>query len=115
LDLDADFVQVTIDKANIGSRSVAKILGFQSLVAMTAVGPGNKASDTQITYIRLNSRLVFRGTAYNKRPLDLIGHFCFIPGLEHLIHDSIVNEFFEWKYPIYQEDDLHLFSSDAGK
>jgi hypothetical protein len=42
------------------------------------------------------------------RAIDLIGHFAFIPELEHLIHDQKVNEFFQWKYPIYVEDDIDI-------
>jgi hypothetical protein len=112
---DADFIQVTIDKANIGSRSVAKKLGFVPLFAITAVGPGNMASGTQITYVKLNSRLTLMASTHEMRPIDLLGHLCFIPNLEHLVHDPIVNRHFQWKLPIYQEDDLEMFHKYAGK
>lgn len=109
LDKDLDFAQATIDKANLASRSVARSLGFEPLFALTALGQGTQASQTQIVYLFLNPRLKMTATAHDMRAVDLIGHFCFYPGLEHLIYDEKVNELFKWKFPIYQEDDLHLF------
>jgi len=106
LEHDVHFVQAVIDKANIGSRKIAKSQGFEPLYALTALGQGTKASDTQICYIYINPKLKLRATVHNMRAIDLIGHFAFIPELEHLIYDQKVNEFFQWKYPIYVEDDL---------
>lgn len=113
LEKDLDFVQATIDKANIGSRTIVKSQGYEPLFAMTTLGQGNRATETQICYVYLNPRLRMKASVYQKRPIDLIGHFCFIPGLEHLIHDEKVNELFNWKNPVYQEDDLYLFE-DKG-
>lgn len=106
---DYHFVQAVVDKANIGSRKVVKSQGFEPLYSVTAVGQGTKASQTQIGYVYLNPKLKLVASVHKKRPIDLIGHFCFIPGLDHLIYDEKVNEFFSWKYPVYQEDDLFLF------
>jgi len=81
---------------------------------MTSLGQGNNATETQIFYIYPNPRLRMKTSVYQKRPIDLIGHFCFIPGLEHLIHDDKVNELFIWKHPAYQEDDLYLFEEKGS-
>jgi len=113
IDKDLDFVQATIDKANIGSRSIVKSQGYEPLFAMTSLGQGNQATETQICYVYLNPRLRIKASIHQKRPIDLIGHFCFTPELEHLIYDEKVNELFKWKHPVYQEDDLYLFE-DKG-
>lgn len=106
---DLDFAQATVDKANIGSRVIVKSQGYEPLFALTSLGQGNNATETQICYVYLNPRLRMKAAVYQKRPIDLIGHFCFLPELDHLIDDEKVNALFEWKQPIYQEDDLHLF------
>ena len=112
VDYDYHFVQAVIDKANVASRKVVKSQGFEPLYAVTSLGQGSKASQTQICYIFLNPKLKLRATVYNKRPIDLIGHLSFLPELDHLIHDEKVNDMFKWKFPIYQEDDLHLFEKE---
>ena len=111
LDRDLDFVQAVIDKANIGSRKIVKSQGFQPLYALRALGQGTMATETQICYVHLNPRLEMKAAVHGMRPIDLIGHFCFIPGMDHLIHDGKVNEFFKWKYPVYEEDDLDIFQN----
>jgi hypothetical protein len=111
LEKDLDFAQATIDKANIGSRTIVKSQGYEPLFAMSSVGQGNKATETQICYLFLNPRIKMKAAVYKMRPIDLIGHFCFIPDLEHLITDEKVNSFFKWKYPVYTEDDLDLFKT----
>ena len=109
LELDVDFVQAVVDKANIGSRRIVKSQGYEPLYALTALGQGESASNTQICYVYLNPRLKLKASVHSLRGVDLIGHFCFIPELQHLIDDEVVNEYFRWKFPIYQEDDLDLF------
>lgn len=111
LEQDVHFVQAVIDKANIGSRTIVKSQGYEPLYAVTKLGQGTSASETQICYVWINPMLKMKATVYEKRAIDLIGHFCFIEGLEHLIHDENVNELFRWRHPIYQEDDFELFQS----
>ena len=111
LERDLDFVQAVVDKANIGSRKIVKSQGFQPLYALTTLGQGSMATDTQICYLYLNPRLQMKAAVHGFRPIDLIGHFCFIPGLEHLIYDDKVNEVFKWKYQIYEEEDLETYSN----
>jgi len=110
LERDHDFAQATVDKANIGSRTIVKSQGFEPLCAITTLGQGDKASYTQICYVYLNPRLKTMAAVHGKRPIDLIGHFCFIPGLDHLIHDEKVNELFRWRAPIYMETELDLIT-----
>lgn len=111
LERDIDFVQAVVDKVNIGSRKIVREQGYIPLYAITALGQGTMASETQICYVYLNPRLQMKATVYGIRPVDLIGHFCFIPGLEHLIYDQKVNDLFKWKYPIYEEEDLEIYSN----
>ena len=106
VDYDFHFVQAVVDKANIGSRRIVKAQGFEPLYAVKALGQGDQASTTQICYVYINPKLKMKASVYNKRAIDLIGHFCFLPDLEHLIYDEKVNRYFEWKYPIYVEDDI---------
>jgi RimJ/RimL family protein N-acetyltransferase len=111
LEQDAHFVQAVIDKANIGSRAIVRSQGYEAIYALTALGQGTLASNTQICYIWINPKLRMKAASHEMRAIDLIGHFCFIPGLDHLIFDQKVNELFRWKAPIYKEDDLELFQS----
>ena len=52
-----------------------------------------------------------KAAVHEMRAIDLIGHLCFTPGLDHLINDEQVNELFRWRAPIYIEDELELFQS----
>ena len=73
----------------------------------TLEGQGTSKSGTYITYISLNPSLNMTAAAWDKRPIDLIGHPCMNEKFHHLIHDEILNEHFRWKFPTYQEDDLN--------
>ena len=108
------FSQLVIDKANYASRRIAKAMGYFPLYAITVRGQGTKSSDSFIIYIHLNPSLRMKAAVYEKRPIDLIGHICFIEEFSHLIHDEKVNEFFKWKYPIYVEDDIDIDGSFKG-
>ena len=111
LEQDVHFVQAVVDKANIGSRAIVRSQGYEAIYALTALGQGTSASSTQICYIWINPKLKMKAAVHEMRAIDLIGHLCFTPGLEHLIHDEQVNELFRWRSPIYIEDELELFQS----
>ena len=111
LEQDVHFVQAVVDKANIGSRTIVRSQGYEALYALTELGQGTSASNTQICYIWINPKLRMLAAVHEMRAIDLIGHLCFTPGLEHLIHDEQVNELFRWRAPIYIEDELELFQS----
>jgi len=105
---DYHFSQMSIDKANFASRRIAKKMGFKPLYAMSTLnGQGTMRTGTYIIYISLNPSLNMKAAAWDKRPVDLIGHPCMMDKFHHLIHDEIVNEHFRWKSPIYKEDDLN--------
>ena len=106
LEQDVHFVQAVVDKANFGSRAIVRSQGYEALYALTALGQGTSASNTQICYIWFNPKLKMKASIHEMRAIDLIGHLCFTPGLEHLIHDEQVNELFRWRAPIYQEEEL---------
>jgi hypothetical protein len=108
LDQDVHFVQAVIDKANIGSRAIVRSQGYEAIYALTSLGQGTSASNTQICYIWINPKLKMLASVHEMRAIDLIGHLCFTPGLEHLIHDEQVNELFRWRAPIYIEDELEF-------
>ena len=59
----------------------------------------------------INPKLKMKAAVHEMRAIDLIGHLCFTPGLDHLINDEQVNELFRWRAPIYIEDELELFQS----
>ena len=105
LEQDVHFVQAVVDKVNIGSRTVVRSQGYEAIYALTALGQGTSASNTQICYIWINPKLKMMAAVHEMRAIDLIGHLCFTPGLEHLIHDEQVNELFRWRAPIYTEID----------
>ena len=111
LEQDVHFVQAVVDKANVGSRTIVRSQGYEALYALTELGQGTSASNTQICYIWINPKLRMLAAVHEMRAIDLIGHLCFTPGLEHLIHDEQVNELFRWRAPIYIEDELELFQS----
>ena len=111
LEQDVHFVQAVVDKANIGSRTIVRSQGYEALYALTALGQGTSASSTQICYIWINPKLKMKAAVHEMRAIDLIGHLCFTPGLDHLIHDEQVNELFRWRAPIYIEDDMELSQS----
>ena len=106
LEQDVHFVQAVVDKANIGSRAIVRSQGYEAIYALTELGQGTSASNTQICYIWINPKLKMKAAIHEMRAIDLIGHLCFTPGLEHLIHDEQVNELFRWRAPIYQEEEL---------
>lgn len=107
LEYDYHFSQLTIDKANFASRRIAKKMGYFPLYALTTLdGQGTAKSGTFITYISLNPRLNMTAAAWEKRPIDLIGHPCMIEKFHHLVNDEILNEHYRWKWPLYREDDL---------
>ena len=112
LEQDVHFVQAVVDKANIGSRAIVRSQGYEALYALTELGQGTSASNTQICYIWINPKLRMLAAVHEMRAIDLIGHLCFTPGLEHLIHDEQVNELFRWRAPIYQEEDMGLSFAD---
>jgi hypothetical protein len=102
------FSQMSIDKVNYSSRRVAKKMGYEPLYAMSTLnGQGTKRSGTYIIYISISPALQLKAAAWEKRPIDLIGHPCMIDKFHHLIHDEILNDHFRWKEPIYVEDDLN--------
>ena len=111
LEQDVHFVQAVVDKANIGSRVIVRSQGYEAIYALTALGQGTSASSTQICYIWINPKLKMKAAVHEMRAIDLIGHLCFTPGLDHLINDEQVNELFRWRAPIYIEDELELFQS----
>ena len=111
LEQDVHFVQAVVDKANIGSRTIVRSQGYEALYALTELGQGTSASNTQICYIWFNPKLKMKAAIHEMRAIDLIGHLCFTPGLDHLINDEQVNELFRWRAPIYIEDELELFQS----
>ena len=108
LEQDVHFVQAVVDKANIGSRTIVRSQGYEALYALTELGQGTSASNTQICYIWFNPKLKMKAAIHEMRAIDLIGHLCFTPGLDHLIHDKQVNELFRWRAPIYMENELDL-------
>lgn len=102
------FSQMSIDKANYSSRRVAKKMGFTPLYAMSTLnGEGTMRTGTYIVYISISPALQLKAAAWEKRPIDLIGHPCMIDKFHHLIHDETLNDHFRWKEPIYIEDDLN--------
>jgi RimJ/RimL family protein N-acetyltransferase len=105
LEQDVHFVQAVVDKANIGSRAIVRSQGYEAIYALTELGQGTSASNTQICYIWISPKLKMKAAIHEMRAIDLIGHLCFTPGLEHLIHDEQVNELFRWRAPIYTEID----------
>ncbi len=108
LELNYHFSQMTIDKANYASRRIAKKMGFEPLYAISTLnGQGTMRTGTYITYISMNPSLHMKASAWDKYPVDLIGHPCMIDEFQHLIHDEVVNEHFRWKQTIYKEDDLN--------
>ncbi len=108
VDYDYHFAQLVIDKANYSSRRIAKKMGFEPLFAITQMdGQGTKKSGTYINYIATSPILQMNAGIWNMRDVDLIGHPCMNPELRHLKDDEILNEYFRWKIPLYQEDDLN--------
>ena len=104
MERDFHFSEMVIDETNIPSRIIALKHNYFPLKKVQKKSQGNSSSDSQIIYIHLNPKLNSRAAVHNKRPVDLIGHFCFIDGLEHLIRDETVNEYFRWKEALPAEE-----------